>query len=203
MGLVGLVAVLSVVLGPAEATASDGRSTCMYGSRFVVKVLKDEAGCSNARRALRGFMDSVYASDPPCHPGKCRSASPRRWHCQLENEQLTEEAGRTAKCKRDRDGSVGVLIFLGESPTGERLRAFFWQDCGDYGLDGRVTSHGVRCGKARRVISTFFTEAQEEGADIHVKGFRCHGRVTDSGEFNVKCERNAGRDRVRFKGALS
>lgn len=153
------VAVAGLVALGGQLAWADGRSQCKDGPRFVVKVVKGDVGCSNARRALRGFLDNVYASNPPCYPGKCRSASPRSWRCQLENKQLTEEPGRTAKCKRRRDGSVGVLIFLGESVDSKRRD----KSCGGFRLEGlltkirvKITKGDFRCKIARRVMEDLF-----------------------------------------------
>lgn len=145
--------------GVRSLARRDGGDRCSDGPRFYVNVLKGEANCSNARRALRGFMDNVYGSSPPCYPGKCTGESPRHWRCQLENKQLTEEAGRTAKCKRVSDGSVAVLIYRGESVTGAK-RA---KPCGSFGMPGLMTQIQVKitdgdfpCKIARRVMEDLF-----------------------------------------------
>jgi hypothetical protein len=190
--VLGLAMALCLTTAPAGSAAGDGRTRCKDGPRFVVKVLKGDAGCSNARRALRGFMDNVYASDPPCNPGKCRGASPRRWRCQLENEQLTEAPGRTAKCKRERDGSVGILIFLGESSTGGKLRD---KSCGSFRMQGLLTRIRVKitegdfpCRIARRVMEDLF-----RGRDTG--NWRCIGPQTGY----AKCKkRNRGTVVARF-----
>jgi hypothetical protein len=113
--------------------------------RFYVKVLEGKANCSSARRALRGFMDDVYASNPPCYPGRCQSEGPRHWRCQLENTQLTKEPGRAAKCKRISDGSVAVLIFRSESSSGDKRRS---KSCGSFRMRGLLTDIGSRSPRA-------------------------------------------------------
>lgn len=122
--VIGVLAAALVMAGLSAGTVSaDGRKQCSDGDRFVVKVLKGKLGCKNARRELGNFMDRVYASNPPCYPGKCRKESPKGWRCKLENKQLTEEPGRLARCKRKSDGSKAVLIFLGESSSGRSAEA--------------------------------------------------------------------------------
>lgn len=141
-------------------SSRDAGDRCSDLPRFYVKVLKGAANCSNARRVLRRFMDNVYASSPPCYPGKCRNQSPGRWRCELENTQLTEEPGRTARCKRVSDGSVAVLIFRGESATGDKRRT---KSCGNFRVDGlltevrvKITQGDFRCKIARQVMENLF-----------------------------------------------
>lgn len=166
---IALVLASLIAIAPAGASASakhDAGDRCADQPRFYVKVLKGDANCSNARRALRGFMDHVYGSRPPCYPGKCTGVSPRHWHCHLENTQLTEEPGRLAKCKRVSDGSVAVLIFRGETATGAKVRAAAGKrdkSCGSFAMPGLMTRIQVKisdgdfpCKIARRVMEDLF-----------------------------------------------
>jgi hypothetical protein len=70
----------------------------------------------------------------------------------------------------------------------------------DVVTSGKLTANNLACTTARRLLRKFFQEVQEEGPDVVIQGFDCHGKVEPNGEFDVRCRKGARR--MHFEGAI-
>jgi hypothetical protein len=200
LAAIALVGVLTLLL-PAPAPARDDGDQCKAGERFFVRVTDGSLSCANAKRVLNKFMGNVYASNPPCYPGQCRSESPKGWACRLLNTELDEVPGPTAKCERDRDSASAILFFKGESAKSRRTGAREKCALPDVFVSGKLTAHNLACTTARRLLRKFYEEAQELGPDVVVLGFDCHGEIQANGEADIRCRKGARR--MHFEGSIS
>lgn len=116
----------------------------------------------------RRFGSACTRAALPVIPA-CRKESPKGWVCQLENEQLTAEPGRFARCKRKGDGAVAILIFLGESSSGDRQVARSSCNSIKLGEPRIFYKENMACGRAKRYARTLY----RSGGKNEPRNFSC------------------------------
>lgn len=101
-----------------------------------------------------------------------------------------------------RAGIIGLVLFGAMVALTPAAEAGGYKDCGRLGpgIDGSVKADNVSCRRAKSVIDGFFRKSQVYGPIVTVKGFACRGKSMRL--FDVRCNKDAGRQRVHYHGSL-
>src|SRR5262245_49852399 len=95
---------------------------------------------------------------------------------------------------------IGASMLAGLPTPQGAVAAGRWTNCGEFGLQGDVLVHRVKCSKGRKLVKAVFIRSQSQGPHVDVSGFSCTGK-SSRGDLVVKCSK--GGKRVHWRGAIS
>lgn len=89
----------------------------------------------------------------------------------------------------------------GAADFGDRARGPTLEtDCGRFGRSGRIRTHRVGCGTARRVVMVYFGRLDRTGElNTTITHFSCRGARRHPG-IALRCNRYSGRELIRYRG---